>query len=201
MAKRLFLLLLSSLAGVCVTPGFLMATDEVVVSGLDNNGIVETIELPEPEPAPQPIATLAAKPAAKAPSAGMVSSPVPAVRNYNVSIVTGEIVGGSLSYNDIYRTGKLIYAHNTAGLLGNLPTLAIGEVFTITEGGVTRSYRVAATELFEKASNGYLSGSRAVTYQVEIEARGHSLALMTCAGTPLGGGDATHRYVVFADAV
>ena len=199
MAKRLFLLFITSIIGVVLTPGFLMATDEVSVTGLDNNGVVETIALPDPEPEPEPVV----KPVVtKAPSAGVPSTPVtPVVKNYNVTIVTEEIVGSNLSYSDIYRTGKFIYAHNTAGLLGNLPTLANGEVFTITEGGVTRSYKVAFGRLYEKASNGYLNGSRDVTYDVEIDALGHSLSLMTCAGTPLGHGDATHRYVVFADAL
>lgn len=203
MGKRLFLLFITSIIGVVMTPGFLMATDEVAVTGIDNDGVVETVLLPEPEPEPEP--TPAPQPVVtKAPSAGAARAPRPAapqIKNYNVTIVTNQIVGGNLSYSDIYRTGKFIYAHNTSGLLGNLPTLAAGEVFTITENGVTRSYRVAYGELYEKAANGYLRGSREVTYEVEIEAKGHSIVMMTCAGTPLGGGDATHRYVVFADAI
>lgn len=202
MAKTPFLLFISGMVGVIMNPIMLSATDHVSVMGLDTSSVVETVILPEkPEEKPVEVVTAAPQPIVKAPVAGTASVPVAAPKNYTVTIVTGEIAGGNLSYSDIYRTGKFIYGHNSAALLGNLASLNIGEIFTVTEGGVTRSYRVADKVVYEKAANGYLNGSYNLTYQVEINANGHSLSLMTCTGTPLPGGDATHRLVVFADAV
>ena len=123
--------------------------------------------------------------------------------NYTVTVHSGGIVEHP-SYSDIYKTGKLIYAHNSSNLFGNLKSLGIGSTFTVTDSGTTKTYVVSDRVTFEK-NNGLLQLNGAgnymgrVTYSAGYGNGNHSLALMTCAGTSLGGGDATHRLVIFAD--
>lgn len=123
--------------------------------------------------------------------------------NYTVTVHSNGIIEHP-SYNDIYKTSKLIYAHNSSNLFGNLKSLGIGATFTITDSGVTKTYVVSDKVTFEK-NNGLLqlngSGNYMgrITYSAGYGKGNHSLALMTCAGTSLGGGDATHRLVIFAD--
>ena len=199
MAKTPFLLLIFSLIGVILTPQFLAATDTVELTRVNMSAAVETVPLPEPEPAPVPAAVVAKAPVAGA--AQNITAPAPVMRNYTITAVTDQIVANP-SYNNIYRTGKFIYAHNTAGLLGNIGSLQDGETFTLTEGGAVKTYRVAFRQIYEKSqANGMLNGSKPLTIDVEINALGHSISMMTCAGTSLGNGDATHRLVVFADQI
>lgn len=109
-------------------------------------------------------------------------------------------LASSLSYNDIYRYQKLVYAHNSARLLGNLSARYVGEIFTITEAGATRTYRVADVQLYERTADGRLNGTPKLMNKIAKTALGHDVAIMTCAGTPDGRGGASHRLVVFADA-
>ena len=190
MGKRLFLFISICALVMVAQPQFLTACDAVVLTGVDDSTAVLTTPLsdPEPESIPDP-----------APATGVAPVAATMSINYNVTIVTGEIVADNLSYSAIYRTGKFIYGHNTSTLLGNLGNLNIGDNFTITENGVVSNYRVADKVLYEKSANGYLNGSWSLTYDVEVNASGHSVSLMTCAGTSYGNGDASHRLVVFAD--
>ena len=190
MGKRLFLFISICALVMVAQPQFLTACDAVVLTGVDDSTAVLTTPLsdPEPESIPDP-----------APATGVAPVAATMSINYNVTIVTGEIVADNLSYSAIYRTGKFIYGHNSSNLLGNLGNLNIGDNFTITENGVVSNYRVADKVLYEKSANGYLNGSWSLTYDVEVNASGHSVSLMTCAGTSYGNGDASHRLVVFAD--
>lgn len=189
MARSLFLLIIAGLIGVVMNPGTLTATDIVATTGLDETRIVETVPLPEPEPEPEfesePVILVA--PAA----------PI----NYTVTIRTNTIQVNNLSYGDIYGFRKLVYGHNSGNLLGNLIYRYAGEIINITENGTTMSYRVAEVAIYEKHADGTLEGDAGLMARIANGALGHSVALMTCAGTPLGNGDATHRLVVFADAV
>ena len=201
MAKRLFLLFLASFTGIIGSPEFLMASDSFMAATPEFNA-VETI-LPEPEPEPE----LASEPGSTpvvvnytAPVAGYQPA-APKMKNYTVTIQTNRMIADNLSYYDIYKFKKLIYGHNSGNLLGNLGSLAIGEVFTITEGGVTKNYRVADKVTYRKTADGYLENDKSLMRQIAYDAMGHSVALMTCAGQPLGGGDATHRLVIYADAI
>ena len=205
MAKRLFLLLL--IVGASFSPSFLMATDSVEIIGINDARSVETILLTIPESeeaiAPKSETNLAlnSKIVAKAPLAGVsTKSSVPEV-NYTVTIVTNHIVLENLSYYDIYRTGKFIYAHNTPRLLGGLKNLKKDDIFTITESGVTQKYQVMDKLIYEKASNGYLNGDITLTRSVERNANGYDRAIMTCYGTTYKNGDASHRLVLFANAI
>ena len=190
MAKRLFLLLCVNLMMV-LSPWFLTAADTVSMVGVDDFRAVETVIPPEPEPELVVASTVVT-----------ASAPVtPRVVNYIVSVVTDEIVGENLNYSSIYRTGKFIYAHNSSNLFGNLKNLNYDDIFTITEAGVTRTYQVMDKAVYEKAENGYLNGSRSLTKAVEIGANGYDISIMTCSGTMHRNGDASHRLVVFANAV
>lgn len=202
MGKRLFLLLIVGFMGIINTPEILMATDSVVAENPVFNA-VETVPLPEPEPEPAPepkSVSLTVQYAA--PVAGYATMPAtPQITNYTVTVYSGTIVADNLSYYDIYKTNKLVYGHNSYNLLGNLSNRYVGETITITEGGVTQTYRVSDVVLYEKTSEGYLNHDRTLMGKIMRTALGHSVALMTCAGTSYGNGDASHRLVVYADAM
>ena len=192
MAKRLFLLFL-----VCVFEMTGLSLDltaaDTFVSGMPDFAAVETVPEPEPEPEPEPAAPLA-------PVAGY-EVPVKQTVNYTVTIYSGEMVVHNLSYGDLYKTGKLIYGHNSSNLLGNLGHLSIGEVFTITEGGVTSNYQVTNMVMYEKTPDGFLNGDWDLMGQIMRTAMGNDVAIMTCAGQSYGNGDASHRLVVYANRV
>ncbi len=130
------------------------------------------------------------------PYATEAQSFVPPAPNFTVTINTPEIIAENLSPSDIYRFRKLVYAHNT--ILGALHSFAPGQTFTLTENGVTTSYQVSAVVTYANTESG-LDGQPDLMGRIAYSALGHSVALMTCAGTPYGNGNATHRIVVFAD--
>ena len=194
MAKSLFLLLISNILGLTFGASFLSATDTILpeAPGYD---AVQTVTMPEIDE--NIIEEPSSEPFFEEHYAEAVFLPT----NFTVTVATGEIVEYP-SYYDVYRTGKFIYAHNTSGLFANLPYLKYGEIFTITEGGLTQSYQVMDIGIYEKSqANGLLNGSRAVTKAVEFEANGYDVSMMTCYGTMFGNGDASHRLVVFANAI
>ena len=218
MAKRLFLLLIPIL--LCLVPEFLMATDSVELTRISDARTVETVVLPEPEPEPvakvesqatvtptasQPAmtarSTTAATPVAKAPVSGSAAvSAAPVVVNYTVTRYIGSAkeyndTAYNLSYGDIYKFRKMIYGHNTGNLLGSLRSRYVGETITVTEGGVTKNYRVASVSTYTRDEVAKLMN------KIANSAMGHDVALLTCAGNSLGNGDATHRLVVLADAL
>lgn len=190
--KKVFLILISSLISITMSPSILAATDRVSLTGLDDSDVVETVEKVEEA---QPVI-------AKAPEAGAepaAAKVVAQIKSYTVNIFSDTIVmdcGGS-----ICKTGKLVYAHNSANLLGNLSGIAIGEIFNVTENGVTTSYRVADKVTYAKTSDGYLENDPYLMGKIKNTAMGHNMALMTCAGVSYGNGDASHRLVVYADAI
>lgn len=195
MGNRLILLVIAGIISLISSPTILTAADSVEVTGLDTAGVVETVPEPEPEPATE----VAYVPAA--PAAGYVTTvAAPQVANYTVTAYTGSIEVNP-SYSDIYKTNKLVYGHNSGALLGSLANRYVGEEFMITEGGVAYNYRVADIVVYEKTADGYLNGNARLMGTIMRTAMGHSIALMTCAGQMLGGGDATHRLVVYADAI
>ena len=124
-----------------------------------------------------------------APAAGSLA----ALKEYNQ-------MSSNLSGGDIYRFKHLLFAHNTGNLFGNLSSLSVGQLIAISDGATTTDFRVAEVGLYNKA-NGVLNGDPQFINKLAAHAMGHDLALMTCAGTPLGGGDATQRLVVYVDAV
>lgn len=184
MGKRLFLLLIAGLMGLASSPMALTAADSVILAGIDNTGVTETVPLPEPEPEiePEPEVVYTA-PAVVRPQ--MVNYTVTAYINSRAEY---EATHDKLSLSDIYKYRQMIYAHNTAALLGNLPSRYQGETITITESGVAQKYVVATAP--QKISVGDLSGKM----NMIAGGNGHALAMMTCDGD-----GSTHRWVVYLD--
>lgn len=133
--------------------------------------------------------------------------------NYSISKVSANIAKNP--GNDIIKVGKLIYGHNSTKLLGSALKLGTGSIFTVSENGTTTTYQVASTALFKKLDNYTLNLCNANnytdcnhgTYYMEsfknayFKGKNYSIALFTCDGDSLGGGDATHRKVVFANQI
>ena len=190
MGKRLFLLITAVLVGAAWTPEFLTAED-AFGAGAPEFHAVET--MPEPE------IEIAAPVVEYAPVVY-----VPQVVNYTVTSYIGSVneyvsTASSLSYYDIYKFQKLVYGHNSGNLLGNLSGRAVGEVFTITEGGVVRNYQVMSMAVYAKTADGNLENDPSLMRNIAYGAMGYDVALMTCYGTSYGNGDASHRLVVYAN--
>lgn len=185
MKKYILMILFSSFVGIFSNPEILSASNSVKTFDLDASKIVQTVIPEVPEVAEEVSAYYE-------PSYEPVY--VPRVFSVNVTVYKNDIEVNP-NYSDIYQTGKLIYAHNTSGLLRGLYELYAGDTFTIN--GVT--YNVSERVVYEKTDAYSLNGSRAVMKNLKNSAYGHDFALMTCYGTSLGNGDATHRLVIFAD--
>ncbi|MBR2803383.1 sortase [Candidatus Saccharibacteria bacterium] len=197
-----FLALMAGFLGLLTNPSALSASDTVQIVGISNLGVVETI-VPEPEPEVEEVKV-----------ATIVAAPVAGVA-YEYAEPEGISIGGRVipiydvdstvydAGNHVNRFGKLLYGHNSGAVFARLNELGVGSTFTIREGGEAITYVVAEVAMFEKnQENGRLQIDGSGNYMNSVaKAWGHSVALMTCAGTPLGGGDATHRLVVFADAL
>ena len=209
MKKYLFMALLASFIGIISNPELLAASDSVSVTSISNLGVVETvIEKPvEAEPVVTQVAVAKAAPRV-APAAPAAATPTPARNSITVAGRTLTIVDVDTTLADsgdhVNKIGKLLYGHNSGRVFGNLASLSVGSVFTVTYGGATTTYRVSDIVTYEKnLSTGALQLNGRGNYMKSImnTARGHSVALMTCAGTSLGGGDATHRLVIYADVI
>ena len=170
-----------------------MASDSFTLTGLNNAGITETVPLPEPEPAPVYVA----------PAPVYVA---PQIANYTVSFYINSVdeyteTYRNLSYNGLYKFRRMIYGHNSWNLLGNLTNRYVGEIFTITEGGVARNYQVMAKQVYEKTGMSSLNNDPGLMTNIATTALGYDVALLTCYGTSYGNGDASHRLVIFANAI
>lgn len=202
MVKRMCLLFISSLVAIAMSPSFLTSADDVVVTGVNDARAVETIPLSERELEPEPVVESVV--ATRAPQAGIVTAPV--TPNYTVTSYVGSISEyvasyNNLSYSAIYKYNKMVYGHNTANLLGSLANCYVGETITITEGGVARNYRVSEKVYYNKTADGNLNNDPRLMSNIANTALGHDVAMMTCAGQMIGGGDATQRLVIYADAI
>ena len=130
--------------------------------------------------------------------------------NYTITYVGSNVTKNP--YNNIIRVNKLIYGHNSYNLLGTALNLGSGSIFTVTENGVTTTYKVVTTALFKKlddytlslcSGNNYENCNSGIYYMdglrnAYFQGQNYGVALFTCDGTSLGGGDASHRKVVFA---
>ncbi len=214
MQKFLFLALASifTCCFSCAEP--LSAGGSVKITGLNNANIVETVIKP-PVVTPVPV---------KAPSAGAVIAPAPVATPTPIATptkvrvatpVNGISLGGDAipitnvssttqdSGSGINRIGKLLYGHNSASVFGSLKNLTVGSTFTVTENNITTTYQVAKITTYEKSADGRLQLNNSGSYMKAIRDRalGHDIALMTCAGTPYGNGNASHRLVIFANEI
>ena len=93
---------------------------------------------------------------------------------------------------------KFLYGHNTETVFGMLKNLPIGSTFSVTEDEIESNYQIASSITLEKSET-----ARFMNALVDGRYKGnrYDLVLMTCAGESLGGGDATHRLIVFANRI
>ena len=209
MGKRLFLLLFSAIMGIICNPEILMASDSFNLTGLNNTSITETIPIAEeamPTEDTERNASVAISANAYAASQPTYVAPIIQMTNYTISFYINsreEYVETykNLSYNGIYKFRKMIYGHNTDNLLGSLVNRYVGETFSITEGGAERNYQVADIQVYRKTEDGNLENNKKLMSNIANTAMGYDVALFTCYGTSYGNGDASHRLVVFANAI
>lgn len=207
--KCVFLLFLASFMSITLNPEVLTASDSVKIGDLDQSNVVETI-IPETPEVAEPVVEeriytyIYTTPVIRT---TYVEPEISVPDNYiRIGGKTIEVVGvdstsveagGHVNY-----IGKLLYGHNSNAVFGGLKNLGVGDTFTMVYGGTTTNYRISQVQLFEKnleTGRLQIDGSGNYMTSVKNTALGHDLALMTCAGTMLGGGDATHRLVLFAD--
>jgi len=219
MKRYIVMMLFSSFIGIMSSPEILSASNSVAVTGLNESGIVETV-IPKPvvdntdqagtdytpfyypEYNDNSSSTNDEASVEVYSNEGYGAAIEPEYLSFWVTQQASSIVV-SPSYSDIYQTGKLIYGHNTSNLLYDLNYLYVGDVFMLN-GNL---YRVADRIKYEKVDDYTLKNpntgesSRSVMKKLKNNAYGHTVALMTCTGTYYGNGDASHRLVIFADAI
>lgn len=94
--------------------------------------------------------------------------------------------------------GKLLYGHNYSSVFGPIVNLPAGSTFSVKLNGTSKNYQIVKTITLEKSEvQNYMTALKNGQYRGKT----YSYILMTCAGQNLGDGDATHRTLVFADAV
>lgn len=218
MKKYVVAVILASIMGIMVNPELLSADDKVAVQGIAGLGTVQTVVaeaneafiLDETPKTLSPVTT--ATPVAVTRTATVTSTTQAIVQTVEDNI---KIAGKTLQIQSVGDTsvesgghvnsiGKLLYGHNSGAVFGGLAGLSVGNTFTVTRNNVTTTYRIASKTVYErqeltvgKRENGF----QTLMAMIRDGALGHSVALMTCAGQDLGGGDATHRLVIFADAI
>lgn len=209
MANRLFLLIIAGLIGVVCNPVALTATDNYAATGLDDSNIVETVPLPEPEPVPEPERGPVPEPV-KAPATGYTYTPPANSIQYAGRVIQIVDVGNTSvdAGGHVNKYGsRFLYGHNSWSVFGALPGLGAGSTFVVSYAGATTTYRVARTVVFEKnPENGLLQIDKFGDYMYSVasgiyDGVQYDMALMTCYGESYGNGDASHRFVVFANAV
>ena len=212
MFKKTLILLLSSFIGIMGSPDFLIASDSVDIYDLDQTKVVQTV-IPEPEPEPAP-ATVAAAPVRRTAPAAQVAPAAPAAPANHLDLAGRSLV---VEYTDStavnagnvvkFYNNKFLYGHNSGNVFGFLSSVGVGTTFSLTYNGVTTNYRVSNKVTYEKTGATTL-GLNGATIKMGHVANGyspdevkHSLSIMTCAGQSYGNGDASHRLVLFADAI
>lgn len=196
---------------------YFTAADTVIrVSDLDQSKVVQTIIPPEPEPEPesepvvavaQPVSISVAHLTTTAPVKGnsiAIAGHTLAIKDVDdTSVDAGDHVN---KYGD-----KFLYGHNSSAVFGGLANLSVGQTFSVDYDGVVNTYQIAKMVTFAKNfERGTLEyGDSSYNYFPALARRAqfgkngpiYDLSIMTCAGTSLGGGDATHRLVIFANKI
>ncbi len=181
------------------------AVDTSQVASSVWTGMAEAASPLQPASKPSGEFNVAAPAAGGQPAPSVVQPASQTSATYRVTVVLGTLkeylaVSQNPSYTDVYRFKHLIFAHNTSTLLGSLRNLSVGQVISVAENGAVTNFRVSAVSLYENTASG-LDGDPEFINKLVAHAMGHDLALLTCAGTPYGNGNATHRLVIYADAV
>ena len=203
MFKKTLILLLSSFFTIAGAPEFLIASEDVEVSSINNAKIVQTV-VPEPvkpvvsTPVVRTVKTTTAKAAAPKQAANRLNI---AGRSLTVEYSSSTAIDAGRVVK--FYNNKFLYGHNSANVFGFLPSVGVGQTFTLTYNGVTTTYQVMEKVEYAKASPTTLS-LNGREYSMAYIAKGmnkYSLTLMTCSGQSLGRGDATHRLVLYANAI
>jgi hypothetical protein len=128
-----------------------------------------------------------------------------------ICLASTNTTAGSLSYNHAYiysgelSANQFIFGHNSSSIFAHLKNLPSDTIFSVTLSGQTTSYRVAFQETVCDYTNpnypcsNYPEPVLNMNHAGMPYLRGADLAIMTCAGTPIGNGDATHRLIVYAN--
>lgn len=193
MAKRLFLLTIISLLEVILAPYALMAADSFEVKEPAFNAVETVVESIASVVVVEPVYV------APANSITIAGRTIEIVQVGSTAVDSGNHVN---KYGD-----RFLYGHNSGAVFGGLVNVGVGSVFAVSDGGVATNYRVMDVIIYEKnMSNGLLQINGAGNYMKPVaNARGngvqYDLSVMTCYGTMYGGGDASHRLVIFANAI
>ena len=225
--RRLIIVLVSSFLGIVGVPEVLMASDDYALTGLNTAGAVETVLMEEEPIQEEPIEGEPAvveegwtAPVYQAPV--QVVTPVYQTPTNRITVGgrTIEIIDSSDTRNDAGRyvaryNEHFLYGHNTSAVFDVLYGVRIGEVFTVVYNGYTTTYQVRDVVIYRKTGDTTLqvddvnSGINGEDVPMKYVAKGqekymgvqYDIALMTCYGTSYGNGDASHRLVIFADAI
>ncbi|MBR3228644.1 sortase [Candidatus Saccharibacteria bacterium] len=217
MGKRLFLLLFISIIGTIYNVQNLTATDSVSVMQPDFNA-VETREIKEKTPEITTSNDTNVKAIAVATSAPVQTAVAPApvyvapANSITIAGKTHEIVNVSSTTVDsgthVNKYGeKFLYGHNSGAVFGSLTSVGVGSTFSVNTNGITSNYSVAKVVIYEKnVSAGTLQLNGAGNYMRQVanaksDGVYYDLSIMTCYGTSYGNGDASHRYVIFANRI
>lgn len=93
---------------------------------------------------------------------------------------------------------KFLFGHNTSAVFGHLKNLPIGTTFSLTEDNISTNYHIVEAITLEKPE---VSRFMNAIVDGRYKSGRYDLSIMTCAGKSLGGGDATHRLIIFANRI
>ena len=92
--------------------------------------------------------------------------------------------------------GRFFYGHNYSNVLGGLAGVPVGSTFSINLDGINRDYQVAY--VVTVPNDDALANNMSKIAMAKYGGVSYDIAIMTCAGTPYGDGNATHRTILFA---
>ena len=211
MVKYIFFILISSFIGAITAPNFLMA-DHISVKSPGYDAVLTVEEKPVVVEEAE-VVTVQAEPQV------YIAPATPATPVYTPPMNQITIAGRSIQINDVADTSvdsgnfvnkygpSFLYGHNSWNVFGSLVNVPAGSVFSVTYGGVVTNYQVTQVVIFEKnTGNGLLQLNGGGNYMRRVANATHDgvqydLSIMTCYGTSYGNGDASHRLVLFANAI
>lgn len=98
-----------------------------------------------------------------------------------------------------------MYGHNYSNIFGILAYLPDGTRFTVTLNGETKNYQIVGRAILDYTDPSRPDYAQKHMYSLAVlgayQGISYDYIMMTCAGQSLGGGNATHRLIVFANEV